>query len=216
MSTSSEQERPAATDNSQPGFLMRAWRFLGSELILGCLVASLSIMIAFSAYQSNLASSTQATATMEGQKTLSLSNTEYLRATAQEIIQDYTLYDGYIIHDDRDAEIADYYYGIFSDELLASLERPDGPFDDLYYDAVYADSDAQFSEAMDLFKLADEQSAKSDQFQLATLIFAVGLSLSAWAAILQAGSGLRPVFALLAFLVFFVALITLVTAYLLY
>ena len=216
MSTFSDQGQPTAAQDVQPGCLTRVWRFFGSELALGCLVASLSVMIAFSAYQSNLASSTQASAIMDGQRILSLSNAEYLRATAQEIIQDYNLYDGYFINSDRDPEIADYYSGIFSDELLASLERPDGPFDDIYYDAVYADSDAQFNEAMDLFQLADEQSAKSDQFQLAALIFAVGLSLAAWAAILQADSGLRPVFSLLASLVFVVALIALMSAYLLY
>jgi hypothetical protein len=216
MSTVSDQAHPAAAQDAPSGCLSRAWRFLGSELVLGCLVASLSVMIAFSAYQSNLASSTQATAIMDGQRVLSLSNAEYLRATAQEVIQDYNLYDGYFINFDRDPEVADYYYGVFSDELIASLERPDGPFDAIYYDAVYADSDAQFDEAMDLFALADEQSAKSDQFQLAALIFAVGLSLAAWAAILKADSGLRPVYALLASLVFVVALTALMSAYLLY
>jgi hypothetical protein len=214
MSTVSDPAQPATAQEAQPGCLKRVWHFFGSELVLGCLVASLSVMIAFSAYQSNLASSTQATAIMDGQRILSLSNAEYLRATAQDVIQDYNLYDGYFINLDRDPEVADYYYDIFSDALLDSLERPDGPFDAIYYDAVYADSDAQFDEAMALFELADEQSAKSDQFQLAALIFAVGLSLAAWAAILQAGSGLRPVFALLASLVFVVALFALMGAYL--
>jgi hypothetical protein len=187
-------------------------RFLASDLILGSLVAFASIMVAFAAYQSNLASSQQADAYVEGQMVLSLSNTEFLRAN-QDIMQDYTLFDGSVVHAD-DPELADYYEFNFSDELLASLDRPDGPFDDGYYNGMYAEADATFEEAMDLFEIGHTANQRSDQFQLAGLIFAVGLALAAWASILPAESNLRPAFVVMSIMVLAGGLVVLATIYL--
>jgi hypothetical protein len=188
-------------------------RFLASDLILGSLVAFASIMVAFAAYQSNLAGSQQADAYVEGQMVLSLSNTEFLRAN-QDIMQDYTLFDGSVVHA-NDPELADYYEFNFSDELMASLDRPDGPFDDRYYDEMYAEADATFEEAMDLFEIGHTANQRSDQFQLAGLIFAVGLALAAWASILPAESNLRPAFVVMSIAVLGIGLLVLAGIYLL-
>jgi hypothetical protein len=189
------------------------FRFLASDLILGSLVAFASIMVAFAAYQSNLAGSQQADAYVEGQMILSLSNTEFLRAN-QDIMQDYTLFDGSVVHA-NDPELADYYEVNFSDELLASLDRPDGPFDDGYYNEMYAEADATFEEAMDLFEEGHAANQRSDQFQLAGLIFAVGLALAAWASILPAESNLRPAFVVMSIAVLGIGLLVLASIYLL-
>jgi hypothetical protein len=190
----------------------RLRRFLASDLVLGSLVAFASIMVAFAAYQSNLASSQQADAYVEGQMVLSLSNTEFLRAN-QDIMQDYTLFDGSVVHA-NDSDLADYYESSFSEELLASLDRPEGPFDDRYYDVMYAEADATFEEAMDLFETGHMANQRSDQFQLAGLIFAVGLALAAWASILTAGSNLRPAFVVMSIVVLAGGLVVLATIYL--
>jgi hypothetical protein len=189
-------------------------RFLASDLILGSLVAFASIMVAFAAYQSNLASSLQADAYVEGQMVLSLSNTEFLRAN-QDIMQDYTSFDGSVVHA-NDSELADYYEFNFSDELLASLDRPDGPFDDGYYNEMYAEADATFQEAMDLFEEGHAANQRSDQFQLAGLIFAVGLALAAWASILRPENNLRPAFVVMSIAVLGIGLLVLAGIYLLW
>lgn len=187
-------------------------RFLAADLILGSLVAFASIMVAFAAYQSNLASSQQADAYVEGQMVLSLSNTEFLRAN-QDIMQDYTLFDGSVVHANN-PELADYYESSFTDELLASLDRPEGPFDDRYYEEMYAEADATFEEAMVLFETGHMANQRSDQFQLAGLIFAVGLALAAWASILKAESNLRPAFVVMSIVVLAGGLVVLATIYL--
>jgi hypothetical protein len=188
-------------------------RFLATDLVLGSLVAFASIMVAFAAFQSNLASSQQADAYVEGQMVLSLSNTEFLRAN-QDIMQDYTLFDGSVVHTNN-PELADYYEDNFSEELSASLDRPEGPFDDRYYDEMYAEADTTFEEAMDLFDIGHAANKRSDQFQLAGLIFAVGLALVAWASILQPERKLRPTFVVMSIFVLTVGIVVLVTIYLL-
>jgi hypothetical protein len=188
-------------------------RFLASDLILGSLVAFASVMVAFAAYQSNLASSLQADAYVEGQMVLSLSNTEFLRAN-QDIIQDYNMFDGSVVHANN-PELAEYYEFGFSEPLLASLGRPDGPFDDHYYEEMYLEADATFEEAMGLFTEGHTANQRSDQFQLAGLIFAVGLALAAWASILRPESNLRPVFVVLSIVVLGGGLLVLAGIYLL-
>jgi hypothetical protein len=188
-------------------------RFLASDLILGSLVAFASVMVAFAAYQSNLAGSLQADAYVEGQMVLSLSNTEFLRAN-QDIIQDYNMFDGSVVHANNPALAAYYEFG-FSEPLLASLDRPDGPFDDLYYEEMYVEADASFEEAMALFAEGHTANQRSDQFQLAGLIFAVGLALAAWASILRPESNLRPVFVVLSIVVLGGGLLVLAGIYLL-
>ena len=188
-------------------------RFLASNIILGSLVAFASVMVAFSAYQSNLASSAQADAYVDAQMVLSLSNTEFLRANL-DITQDYTMYDGMVVHADN-LELAEYYQYNFSPQLEASMERPDGPFDDPYYDEMFAEADLTFEEAMTLFDAGHTANQLSDAFQLAGLIFAVGLALVAWASILQENSSLRPVFVVLSILVLTAGLLVVFGIYLL-
>jgi hypothetical protein len=171
-------------------------RVLASEILLGTLVAILSVMTAWAAYLGALSDSAEGDANVEAQKILSLSNTEFLRAN-QDIVQDYTMYDGYYINLDRDPELADYYEANFSDELLASLERDSGPFDDPYYDAIYAEADSTYDEAGAKFDQAQQAGERANRFQLAGLIFAVGLALAAWASIIRAESSLRPVFSII-------------------
>ncbi len=168
-------------------------KILASEITVGILVAVLSIMTAFAAYQGSLADSAEADANVEGQKVLSLSNTEFLRAN-QDIIQDYTMFDGYYLNQDTNEEAATYYQENFSEALTASMEREEGPFDDPYYEAIYLDADESYDEAMTKFDEAQAAGDKADQYQLVVLVFAVALSLVAWASLVDEESKMRVAF----------------------
>lgn len=169
------------------------WKFISSEWTLGVLVALLSVLIAAAAYQSSLYDSKESDFNVEGQKQLSESNTYYLEAN-QFVIYDFTMYDGWYINDGVNADLADYYYTSFSEELTLSMERENGPFDEEYYTAMYADADATYEEAMTAFDEANAAGNKADQLQLVVLIFAVGLALSAYGSIVDAESRVRVIF----------------------
>lgn len=171
-------------------------RLLASEVMLGTLVAVLSICTAWAAYQGSIADSAEGDSNVAAQKELSLSNTEFLRAT-QDIIQDYTMYDGYYLNEETAPDTAAYYADNFSDSLKQSLERPDGPFDDTYYEEVYADADTSYDEAVTKFDDAQKAGDRADGFQLILLVFAVGLSLAAWASLVRSESPLRWAFSLI-------------------
>ncbi len=180
--------------------MTRLHKFLSSELFIGALVALLSIFTAFSAYQAALSDSAEGDANVGAQKILSLSNTEFLRAN-QAIVQDYTMYDGYYASQASDPELAAYYQGNFSDPLKAGMERPGGPFDDAYYDQHFADADSAYDEALAKFDEAQKAGDRADNYQKVVLIFAVGLSLAAWASLVKEESWLRPAFAVFSLLV---------------
>lgn len=181
------------TEGNKPNKIIS---ILGSEILLGSLVAILSLLTAVASFQGGLADSAEADANVAGQKILSDSNTEFLRAN-QDIIQDYTMFDGWYINDGVNDENAEYYKLNFSDALVASSERADGPFDDAYYEEVYADADASYNEAMTKFDEAQKAGDKADKYQMDVMIFGVGLALAAWASLGKEDSILRPVFGVL-------------------
>lgn len=165
----------------------------GSDLVLGFLVAFLSVLTASAAYQGSIADSQESDLNVEGQKQLTEANSFYLEAN-QFVIYDYTLYDGW--YATEDTEIADYFYGNFSEELTASMDRSEGPFDDEYYDSMYAEADSLYDEALDYFDQAQAAGQRAIQMQLVVLVFAVGLALAAYASLIQPDKRIRVVFAI--------------------
>ena len=69
-------------------------KILTSELILGSLIAILSVLTALAGFQGSMSDSEQTTKNVQGQQMLTDANAEYLTAN-QLIVYDYTLYDGY-------------------------------------------------------------------------------------------------------------------------
>jgi hypothetical protein len=171
------------------------FKSISSEWVLGVFVALLSVLIAAAAYQGSLFDSKESDNNVAGQKQLSESNTYYLEAN-QFVIYDYNMYDGWYINEGSNDELADYYKTSFSDQLNASMDREDGPFDDQYYTDMYADADSYYQEALDLFDQANAAGDKADQLQLVVLIYAVGLALSAYGSMLSEESKVRIIFAL--------------------
>ncbi|NCP87185.1 MAG: hypothetical protein CO094_07455 [Anaerolineae bacterium CG_4_9_14_3_um_filter_57_17] len=170
-------------------------RFFGSELVLGTLIALLSIITAVSAYQSSMADSDQTKNNVLGMQTLTDANAEYLTAN-QDIIQDYTNFDTYYLNTETNPDVADYFKSGFSEALVASMERPAGPFDEPYYEAMYAGPNEMFAKADEYFGLAEKYNEYGDGLQLVMLITALGLALAAWGSLLKDDSKIRVLFAI--------------------
>ena len=166
---------------------------LGSDLVLGFLVAFLSVLTALAAYQGSIADSQESDLNVEGQKQLTEANSFYLEAN-QFVLYDYTMYDGWYVADDP--EIVDYFFGNFSTELTDSMDRTEGPFDDQYYAEMYADADSLYEKAVNYFDQAQAAGERAIQMQLVVLVFAVGLALAAYASLIQARKLIRVVFAI--------------------
>lgn len=176
---------------------VRFFKWLGFEITLGTLIAVLSVFTALSSYQGSMADSDQNKGEVEGMQVLNDANAEYLTAN-QEIIQDYTNFDSWYLNQD-DPDLADYYQGNFSPALLTALGRSaEEPFDDPYYDEMYAYPNGLFDEADALFGVAQEHDEKGDRLQLVVMITAVGLAFAAWASLLNRDSRIRLLFAALA------------------
>lgn len=173
--------------------LFPKFQFLGSELILGSLIAILSVFTAVASYQGAMSDSEQTTHNVQGQQRLTDANAEYLTAN-QLIVYDYQLYDGWYTNDDE--EKANYYLENFSDELQARVNaNAENIFDDAYYAAMYADANALFAEADALFEKAQKWNKRGDALQLVMLIMALGLAFAAWASLLKEESRMRILFA---------------------
>ena len=170
---------------------------LGSDLVLGILVVVLSVFTALSAYQSTVYDGEQADMNAEGQQFLTDSNSLYLEAN-QFVLYDYSMYDGWYINKDQNEELAGYFHENFSDELLESLSREQGPFDDPYYDEMYVDAENAYDEAMQRFEAGRRAGYLAQRMQLVVFIMAVGLALSAYASLLKSENKMRIVLAICA------------------
>ncbi len=171
-------------------------KFFSSEWVLGILVAMLSVLIAAAAYQSSLFDSKESDFNVEGQKQLTESNSLYLEAN-QFVIYDYQMYDGWYINEGTSDDLAEYYMGSFSENLSASMEREEGPFDDVYYTEMYTDAESTYDVAMTAFDDANTAGNKADSLQLVVLIYAVGLALAAYGSMLAEVANLRKFFGML-------------------
>ena len=166
--------------------------------MLGALIALLSILTAFASYESSAAGGEENDSNVEGQAILADSNAEYLRAN-QLLIYDYSMFDGFFIHDGEDEFRAEYYRANFSAELDAAYEAdPENPFTEEYYGEVFALADETYAASSQRFEDAQAAGKRSNDLQQAMLIMAVGLSFSAWASLLPGLSQMRLLFVVLA------------------
>ena len=187
MTTSSPESKASSPSRFQK---------LGSNLFLGLLVAALSVFTAATNFATYKVGGTASGYETEGNRLLADSNTEYIIAS-QDIIQDYTMFDGYIIHEGVDEFNTQYYQDNFSGSLQASIDRG-GAFDDQYYEEMYSYASDLFDQAFEKFDQASFESEREAAFQLAMLFAAVGLAFAAYASLLDEKNNLRPLFALMA------------------
>lgn len=188
---------------------MKSLRFLGNEILLGTLIALLTVFTAVSSYQGALADGQQNDFEILGMKNLNDGNAEYLRSN-QDITQDYNYFDNWYLNVDERPEVAEYYQSSFSQALLDAMQRdPDAVWDDQYYEEVYADANAYFNDSDANFEKAGEWNGRGDRLQLVLMIMALGLAFAAWASLLKDESNMRLLFS--AF-----AIITLVAGVIIY
>ena len=186
---------------------MKYLRSLSNEIVLGTLVALLSVFTALASYQVSTADSKQNEHEILGMQLLNDGNVEAQTAT-QWIMYDFSLFDGFMTSESESFN-EDYYLVNFSDELNnAIVANPDAPFSTEYYDAMYALADEIYAEADANFELADQWDNRGDGLQLVMLIMALGLAFAAWASLLKEESNMRMVFALFALLTLVVGLLT--------
>lgn len=177
--------------------------FLGNEIVLGTMIALLSVFTAVASYQGAMADSEQNKYEILGMKELNDGNVFYLEAN-QNWLQDDNNYDNWYVNVDTNPEVAAYYEGNFSEALVAALEADQYP--DLYIEALYADAIAYFDSSEYNFNLAGQYDERGDQLQLVMLIMALGLALSAWASLLGPESNMRLAFSLFGIIAFVAAL----------
>jgi hypothetical protein len=126
---------------------MKFRNFLRNEIVLGTLVAILSVFTAVASYQGSVADGKQNDFEILGMKNLNDGNADYLRAN-QDITQDYNYFDNWYLNFEERPDIAEYYQSSFSQPLLDAMERdPDTVWDEQYYDDTYADANAYFDES---------------------------------------------------------------------
>lgn len=171
-------------------------RWLGSEILLGTLIAVLSIFTGVASFQGSMSDSDQNKYQNLGMQALTDANAEYLTAN-QFIVYDYTMYDSWYVTEDETK--AEYYKASFSEALnTAIVKNEEDPFSEEYYAAMWAEANGMFEDADAKFALAEEFNGRGDALQLVMLITAIGLAFAAWASLLKEESNMRLLFALLA------------------
>ncbi len=186
---------------------MKFLRVLGNEIILGTLIAVLSVFTAVASWQGSVADGKQNEFELSGVTSLNDGNAEYLRAN-QDITQDYNYFDNWYLNVDEKPDAAEYYQFNFSQALQDAVERnPDAVWDDQYYAEMYTDANAYFDESDANFAKAGEWNDRGDGLQLVLMIMALGLAFAAWASLLKEESNMRVLFALFALLTLAIGII---------
>jgi hypothetical protein len=187
---------------------MKALRFLGNEILLGTLIAILSVFTAVVSYQGSMADSDQNKSELEGMQLLNDGNAEYLTAN-QTVSQDYTYFDNWYLNQDERPEIAEYYQVDFSESLQAAIERdPDTVWDEQYYDEMYAASSDLFNQSEAAFEKGAKWDERGDGLQAVMLSLALALAFAAWASLLKDESNMRIAFAVFSIIMFIYGIIT--------
>jgi hypothetical protein len=175
---------------------MKSLRFLGNEIVLGSLIAILSVLTGVASFQGSIADSKQNENEVKGMQTLNDGNAEYLSAN-QFIVYDYTMYDGWYTADTADKE--EYYQASYSEELQSSIAaNPDDPFSEEYYNTMYTSANDYWAESDAAFEAAGQWDNRGDGLQLVVLIMALGLAFAAWASLVKEESNMRLLFSALA------------------
>jgi hypothetical protein len=185
---------------------MRSLRFLGSEVVLGTLIALLSILTAFASWQGSIADSKQSEHELLAMQDLNDGNAEYLSAN-QFIVYDFTMYDGWYTADTADKE--EYYQASYSEELQNAIAvDPENPFSDEYYDAMRATAYEYWDSFDANSETAGQWNNRGDGLQLVMLIMALGLAFAAWASLGKEESNMRVLFSIFALVTLVIGIVT--------
>lgn len=171
---------------------MKSLRFLGNEIVLGTLIALLSIFTAYASWQGSIADSKQSEHELMAMQHLNDGNAEYLSAN-QFIVYDYSMYDGW--YTTTDPVYEEYYMNSYSESLKASIAADEtNPFSEAYYESMYASAYAYWDDFDTDSAIAGQWNNRGDGLQRVMLIMALGLAFAAWASLLKEESRMRLLF----------------------
>ena len=148
-----------AGDKQPKTLTERIDRVLQSQLVLGALVALLTIANGFVTFRSIKASLASSTVDFYAAREMQQASILHLTGNAKYMI-DLTAYSGYRLLEDRDPELAEESLNRGSEELLAGMERPEGPFDEAYNQARYGEARSAMEKAQELYAEADQASKR--------------------------------------------------------
>jgi hypothetical protein len=155
------------------------------EIFIAAMIALLSILTAGTAYYSHMEDSSSTHNYFSSQSIIVEASSLYLEAN-QAIIYDMNSYDSYIIaFNEGNDTVAEYYFSGLSQPAIDSVDRSTGPFDDQYFEEMYSFASMREAEGQQLAETAAKQNTAADEFQLAVLFSAVGLSLTGWASVIS-------------------------------
>ena len=155
------------------------------ELFIAAMIALLSILTAATAYYSHMEDSSSTHNYFSSQSIIVEASSLYSEAN-QAIIYDMNSYDSYIIaFNEGNESVAEYYFSGLSQPAIDSVDRSTGPFDDQYFEEMYSFASMREEEGQQLADTAANQNTAADEFQLAVLFSAVGLSLTGWASVIS-------------------------------
>ena len=155
------------------------------EIFIAAMIALLSISTASTAYFSHMEDSNSTHNYFSSQSIIVEANSLYLEAN-QAIMYDMNSYDSFLIAlNDGNESLAEFYFSGLSQSAIDSDNRTSGPFDDQYYEEMYAFASQREAEGQELADKAAEQNDAADEYQLAVLFSAVGLSLTGWASVIS-------------------------------
>jgi len=155
------------------------------EIFIAAMIALLSILTAATAYYSHMEDSSSTHNYFSSQSIIVEASSLYLEAN-QAIIYDMNSYDSYVIAlNDGNESLAEFYFSGLSQSAIDSDNRSSGPFDEQYFDEMYAFASQREAEGQKLADKAAGQNTAADEFQLAVLFSAVGLSLTGWASVIS-------------------------------
>lgn len=185
------------SENDKP---IRRWWL--SDGFLGAMVVLLTAAVAFAAYKSALTGIEGDDLDLEGQKTLVVAMGSFLNGNA-ELFQDLQSYDAYRYFSGEDPAEAALYLDRMSPELQAELDEQGSPFSDAYLEDIYAKAQNLIAQVEKLENQANELDDKNRIYELAGLIFAIGLAATAWASLVHPDRRIRSVFLLISLICFF-------------
>ena len=167
--------------------------WLDSDGFLGALVVLFTIFTAFAGYQSALTGIEGDDLDFQAQRNLVLATASFQSGNS-ELLEDMYVYDSYRQFADQDPEEAAVYLDRASVTLREGLNRPGGPFDQIYEEARFGDAFDLIEEVEKLEQQANLADDKARIYELAGLIFAIGLAAVAWASLVGSGRRIRLIF----------------------
>lgn len=171
------------------------------KIILGVLVTIYGITAAFVSHQGSQLDTDAREMTFVGIMELTKGNDAYAVADGQ-FNYDYDAFTQIILLEETGGSSVaiDVWWDTLSQEALDSIDRS-GDLDDQYSEEVYSYADERYDNASLAYETARTYSDIGNEYELITLMLAMGLAFVGWASILDKVRLLQYVFAVIALLV---------------